>query len=99
VTARAAQGRRDLRVEGNRLGVTGPPPGEGRRTASYALAIPTLTAGNYSILDNAMDGSVMIGAEPFASTGLAKRGTLAFGTFLHVAHVLAFDGKTYSSAR
>jgi Family of unknown function (DUF6519) len=98
VTAKAAQTRRDLRVEGNTLNVTGPPPGDGRRAASYALAIPTLTAGNYSILDNAMDGSVMIGAEPFASTGLAKQGTLAFGSFVHVAHVLAFDGKSYSSA-
>ena len=99
VTAKASQGRRDLRVEGNSLAVTGPPPGDGKRTASYALALPTLTAGNYSILDNAMDGSVMIGAEPFASTGLAKQNTLVVGTFVQFAHVLAFDGKSFASAR
>ena len=98
VTARASQGRRDLRVEGNRLGVTGPPPGDGERAASYALAIPTLTAGNYSILDNAMVGSVMIGAEPFASAGVARANTLAFPTLIPLTHMLAFDGKTFSSA-
>jgi hypothetical protein len=98
ITAKASQGRRDLRVEGNSLSVTGPPPGEGKRAAAYALAIPTLTAGNYSILDNAMDGSVMIGAEPFASTGLVQLNVLALSNFVHVAHVLAFDGKTFSSA-
>jgi Family of unknown function (DUF6519) len=98
VTAKASQGRRDLTVEGNRLSATGPTPGSGLRAASYALAIPTLTAGNYSILDNALNGSVMIGAEPFASTGLAKAQTLQFGTFIPLAHVLAFDGKSFSSA-
>ena len=107
--------RRANRRDGDGEGVAGPSrpagrgqpaqrhraaAGEGQRTASYALAIPTLTAGNYSILDNAMDGSVMIGAEPFAATGLGQAGgpTLAFGNFIHVAHVLAFDGKSYSSA-
>lgn len=98
ITAKAGQGRRDLRVEGNRLNVTGPAPGAGLRAASYALAIPTMTAGNYSILDNAMNGSVMVGAEPFASAGLVKAGTLEFGSFIHSAHVLAFDGKSFSSA-
>jgi hypothetical protein len=98
VTARASQGRRDLRIEGNTLAVTGPPPGGGQRAAAYALAIPTLTAGNYSILDNAMDGSVMIGAEPFASTGLLQLSTIALTNFVFVAHPIAFDGKTFSSA-
>ncbi len=98
ITAKASQGRRDLAVEGNRLTATGAQSGGGLRPASYALAIPTMTAGNYSILDNAMDGSVMIGAEPFASTGLAKAATLQFGSFIGLSHTLAFDGKSYSSA-
>jgi hypothetical protein len=98
VTAKASQGRRDLAVEGNRLTATGAQSGGGLRPASYALAIPTMTAGNYSILDNAMDGSVLIGAEPFASTGLAKAATLEFGNFISMSHTLAFDGKGFSSA-
>ena len=100
VTAKASQGRRDLRIEGDSLAVTGPPPGGGQRAAAYALAIPTMTAGNYSILDNAMDGSVMIGAEPFASTGLLQLTAIAvaLNTFVHVAHPIAFDGKSFSSA-
>lgn len=98
VTAKVAQGRRDLRVEGNRLNVTGPARGDGRRAAAYALAMPTLTAGNYSILDNAMDGSVMIGAEPFAASGLVKRGTLALGALTSLSHGVAFDGKSFASA-
>jgi hypothetical protein len=98
VTAKASQGRRDLAVESNRLTATGAQSGGGLRPASYALAIPTMTAGNYSILDNTMDGSVMIGAEPFASAGLAKEATLEFGSFIGLAHTLAFDGKSYSSA-
>ena len=98
ITAKASQGRRDLAVEGNRLTATGAQSGGGLRPASYALAIPTMTAGNYSILDNAMDGSVMIGAEPFASTGLAKAATLQFGSFIGLSHTLAFDAKSYSSA-
>jgi Family of unknown function (DUF6519) len=98
ITAKASQGRRDLTVEGNRLTATGAQSGGGLRPASYALAIPTMTAGNYSILDNTMDGSVMIGAEPFASTGLAKAETLQFGSFIGLSHTLAFDAKSYSSA-
>lgn len=98
VTAKANQGRQDLRVEGNRLSVTGPAQGDGLRSASYALAIPTLTAGSYSVQDNELIGSVMIGAEPFAAAGLAKAQTLQFGSFISLSHVLAFDGKSYSSA-
>jgi hypothetical protein len=98
VTAKANQGRQDLRVEGNRLSVTGPAQGDGLRSASYALAIPTLTAGSYSVQDNELIGSVMIGSEPFAAAGLAKAQTLQFGSFISMSHVLAFDGKSYSSA-
>ena len=98
ITAKASQGRRDLAVEGNRLTATGAQSGGGLRPASYALAIPTMTAGNYSILDNTMDGSVMIGAEPFASTGSRQAATLQFGSFIGLSHTLAFDGKSYSSA-
>lgn len=98
VTAKIGQGRHDLRVEGNRLSVTGPSRGDGRRAAAYALAIPTLTAGNYSILDNAMDGSVMVGAEPFAASGLVKQDTLQLSTIQSFAHAIALDGKAFASA-
>lgn len=98
VTAKAGQGRQNLRIEGNRLKVTGPARGDGKRSAAYALAIPTLTPGNYAILDNSMEGSVMVGAEPFASSGLVKKDTLDFGNFIHVYHALAFDASSFFGA-
>ena len=98
VTARAGQGRRDLRVEGNRLNVTGPPRARGRRSAAYALAIPTLAAGTYSILDNVMNGSVMVGAEPFVSNGLVTTENFEVDLRLPLSHGLAWDGTTIFTA-
>jgi hypothetical protein len=98
VTAKVGQGRHDLRVEGNRLTVTGPARGDGKQAAAYALTIPTLMAGGYSILDNAMDGSVMIGAEPFAASGLVRPEILELPNLSFFAHALALDGKAFASA-
>jgi hypothetical protein len=98
VTAKIGQGRHDLRVEGNRLAVTGPARGDGKQAAAYALAIPTLMAGSYSILDNVMDGSVMVGAEPFAASGLVRPDILVLPNLGFFAHGLALDGKAFASA-
>ena len=98
VSSKAGQGRYDLKVEGNKVRVTGPPQGDGKRPAAYALALPTLTPGNYAILDNHLDGSVMVGADPFASSGLFKKDTLDIGNFVFFDHALAFDGSTYFKA-
>lgn len=98
VNSMAGQGRYDLTVEGNKVRVTGPPRGDGKRPAAYALALPTLTPGNYAILDNHLDGSVMVGAEPFASSSLFKKDTLDIGKFVLFSHALAFDSSSYFKA-
>jgi hypothetical protein len=98
VTSKAGQGRQTLRIEGNRLEVTGPARGGGQRSAAYSLAIPTLTPGNYAVLDNHLEGSVMVGAEPFASAGLVLQGALDFGNFAFTYHGLAFDDSSFFRA-
>lgn len=98
VTSKAGQARRKLRIEGNRLEVTGRARGDGRRPAAYSLAIPTLTPGNYAILDNHLEGSVMVGAEPFSSSFLVRKETLDFGNSVSVYHPVAFDDSSYFRA-
>jgi hypothetical protein len=85
------QPRDKLRIEGNRLKVTGPSKGDGKRAAAYALAIPTLSPGNYAISNNQFDGSIMVGTDPFAALGLVQGHKLYVPPLKTYYHGLAFD--------
>lgn len=98
VNSKVGQARDSLRVEGNKLRVTGPPKGDGKQAAAYALALPTLTPGNYAILDNAFDGSVMVGAEPFASSGLIEKEKLDIPLIVNYYHALALEDSGFAKS-
>ncbi len=66
----------DARIEGNTLRATGQPSTGGQRFTPFALSIPGLVAGNLAVLGNRFEGSVMIGADPFAAFGLRAAGVL-----------------------
>jgi hypothetical protein len=92
--AKAGQSPSEVRVEGNVLRVTGPPAGTGNTPPAYALAIPVLGPGSLAIVDNQFRGSVMVGAEPFASIGLIRGRRLPGARSLTLASAVAFDANS-----
>ncbi len=97
MNAKAGQTTQDARIEGNTLKVTGPQSSGGESEIAYALSIPTLKPGNLSILDNYFEGSVMVGAEPFASLGLKGGGNIKPYPGLINYHAMKFDSGAYSN--
>lgn len=96
--AKAGQSRENIRIAGNRLTVFGPASSGGKSEPAYALALPTLRPCNLSILDNLFEGSVMIGAEPFASLGLKADTAVFTSSIAKFYNAVKMDSGSYSYA-
>lgn len=97
MNAKAGQASQDVRIEGNTLKVIGPQSSGGASEIAYALSIPTLKPGNLTILDNYFEGSVMVGAEPFASLGLKGKTDVATYPGVIYYNALKYDSGGYQS--
>jgi len=97
MNAKAGQASQDVRIEGNTLKVLGPQSSGGASEIAYALSIPTLKPGNLTILDNYFEGSVMVGAEPFASLGLKQKTDVNFFPGIIYYNAMKYDSANYAN--
>ncbi len=86
---------RGVVIAGNSLGAAGIP---GDKEAVYALAIPSLSAGNISIVNNQFKGSVMIGGDPISAGGFSKLGNYDASKKVIFYSSVKYDMATYTLA-
>ena len=80
-------------IVGNSLTASGIP---GKKSTIYAMAIPSLSAGNLSIANNQFMGSVMIGGDPIAAQGFAKKNQFKVANEVIFYNVIKFDMPMYA---
>jgi hypothetical protein len=85
----------DAQITGNSLVATGIP---GAKTAVYALAIPSMSAGYLAINNNAFKGSVMIGGDPLSAQGFNKPNVFTFPQSFTLYNAMKMDMSTYAKA-
>lgn len=98
LNAMAGQTGEHVSIQRNKLTVFGPATSGGTTEPAYALAIPTLRPGNVSISDNYLEGSVMVGAEPFSSLGLKTSEKLRTTNVITHYNALNFDSAKYADS-
>ncbi len=86
---------RGVEILGNSLNATGVP---GDKKAVYALAIPSLSAGNIAITNNQFRGSVMVGGDPIAAQGFGKKEKYEVLDKVIHYNVVKYDMTTYTMA-
>jgi hypothetical protein len=88
-----ASGYQGGEVVGNSLVALGVP---GSKTAVYALAIPSLSAGNLAINNNIFKGSVMIGGDPLSAQGFNNNNVFTFPGVLTFYNAMKLEPATYA---
>jgi hypothetical protein len=82
-------------IVGNSLTASGIP---GSKATIYALAIPSLSAGNLSITNNQFKGSVMIGGDPISAQGFTTKDKFKVANEVIFYNVMKFDMPMYATS-
>lgn len=88
-------GIQGAQITGNTLVASGI---AGSKTAVYALAIPSLSAGHLAISNNEFKGSVMIGGDPLSAQGFSNTNVYTFPGVLTYYNAMKLDMSTYAIA-
>ncbi|MCP4463731.1 MAG: hypothetical protein GY819_13130 [Planctomycetaceae bacterium] len=81
-------------IIGNSLTASGIP---GKKATIYALAIPSLSAGNLSIANNQFKGTVMVGGDPIAAQGFAQKDKFKLANEVVFYNVIKYDMSMYAT--
>ena len=90
-----SSGYRGARVVGNSLTSLGVP---GSKLSTYALAIPSLSAGNLAVTGNLLRGSAMIGGDPLSAQGFSNPNVYVFPATFTYYNAMKYDMATYAEA-